>query len=75
MSLVNSQHGFRQSLSAEVALLEVTDKIDSNIECKKISLLSLHDISKAFDSVNHTLVKKCTKLGIYPLWFRDHHRQ
>ena len=68
--LVNNQHGFRPNLSTETALLTVTNKIYENIENKKISLLLLLDLSKAFDSVHHQiLLDKCTKLSIDTFWF------
>ncbi len=37
---------------------------------QKISLLTLYDLSKAFDSVNHkTLLYKCSLLNIDTFWF------
>ena len=48
----NTQHGFRSKLSTETALLAITEKIYENMDNNKISLLSLLDLSKAFDSVN-----------------------
>ena len=69
----NSQHGFRPRLSTQTALLKVTDKIFDNIDKKKISLLLLIDLSKAFDSVNHNiLLNKCQSLHIDPAWFKDY---
>ena len=42
---------------------------------KKISLLTLCDLSKAFDSVCHSvLLKKCTKLNVDPYWFDSYLR-
>ena len=52
----NTQHGFRSKLSTETALLAITEKIYENMDNNKISLLSLLDLSKAFDSVNHELL-------------------
>ena len=71
--LSNSQHGFRPHLSTETALLKITDKIYCNMDNKKLSLLLLLDLSKAFDSVNHNiLLNKCIELGIDPFWFKDY---
>ena len=71
--LARSQHGFRPHLSTETALLMVTNKIYENMEEKKISLLLLLDLSKAFDSVSHRiLLNKCCKLNIDPFWFDDY---
>ena len=71
----SSQHGFRPRLSTQTALLKVSDKIYDNIDKKKISLLLLLDLSKAFDSVNHSiLIRKCQALHIDPSWFTDYLR-
>ena len=71
--LSNSQHGFRSNLSTETALLKITDEIYHNIDSKKVSLLLLLDLSKAFDSVHHDiLIHKCKKLGIDEFWFQDY---
>ena len=69
----NSQHGFRPKLSTETALLKISDKIYDNMDKKKMSLLLLLDLSKAFDSVNHAiLIEKCQSLGMDTLWFEDY---
>ncbi|XP_068235656.1 uncharacterized protein [Palaemon carinicauda] len=74
-TVILSQHGFRPKLSTETALLKISDKIYDNIDKKKISLLLLLDLSKAFDSVNHEiLLSKCQTLYIEPSWFTDHLR-
>ena len=71
--LVENQHGFRPNLSTETALLTVTNKIYENIDNKKISLLLLLDLSKAFDSVNHQiLIEKCEHLNIDSFWFENY---
>ena len=71
--LSNSQHGFRINLSTETALMQVTDKIYNNIDENKITLLTLCDLSKAFDSVNHKiLLKKLIDHHIDTFWFEDY---
>ena len=71
--LSNSQHGFRPRLSTETALLKITDKIYNNMDNKKISLLMLLDLSKAFDSVHHgLLLEKCRALNIETCWFSSY---
>ncbi|MEL6989478.1 MAG: reverse transcriptase family protein, partial [Bacteroidota bacterium] len=71
--LSNHQHGFRSKLSTETALLTVTEKIYRNIDEKKLSLLLLLDLSKAFDSVSHDiLLKKCIKYNIDPSWIASY---
>ena len=73
--LCNEQHGFRRNLSTETALLKVTNKIYENIESKKISLLLLLDLSKAFDSVHHhILMTKLAKVNIDSFWFDSYLR-
>ncbi len=71
--LSNSQHGFRPNLSTESALLKVTDAIYGNMDNKMISLLTLCDLSKAFDSVSHSiLLKKCAILNIDSFWLNSY---
>ena len=71
--LNNAQHGFRQNLSTETALLTVTNSLYENIEKKKISLLILLDLSKAFDSVSHPiLLNKMSMLNIDLFWFENY---
>lgn len=69
----NTQHGFRPRLSTETALTVITDKIYDNMDSKKISILTLCDLSKAFDSISHEiLIRKCAKLGIDSFWFSNY---
>ena len=44
--LSNSQYGFRPKLSTESALTTVTNKIYTNMDNKKISLITLCDLSR-----------------------------
>ncbi len=67
------QHGFRPKLSAETALTYVTDKIYQNMDSKKVTVLTLCDLSKAFDSVSHQiLLLKCSDLNIDNFWFNNY---
>lgn len=71
--LAQSQHGFRPKLSTATALSVLTDEIYKNIDNKKISLLTLCDLSKAFDSINHKLLlKKLTDNKIDIFWFENY---
>ncbi len=66
--LSNSQHGFRPKLSSETALTVITDNICNNMDNKSISLLTLRDLSKSFDSVSHSiLLSKCANLLVQRL--------
>ncbi len=61
--LSKCQHGFRSRLSTETNLTVITDAIYNNMDHKKISLLTLCDLSKAFDSVSHDiLINKCARV-------------
>lgn len=67
------QHGFRKHLSTETALTKICEQIYVNIDNSKISLLTLCDLSKAFDSVSHeVLIKKMIDLGIDDFWFKNY---
>ena len=71
--LSNNQHGFRAKLSTETALMRVTDEIYRNMDKRKITVLSLCDLSKAFDSINHEmLLQKLVSFNIDIFWFDDY---
>ena len=71
--LSNTQHGFRPNLSTETALLKVSKKIYETLDKREVCLLTLCDLSKAFDSVNHNvLLRKCIQLGVDSFWFHDY---
>ncbi|XP_045115984.1 uncharacterized protein LOC123507276 [Portunus trituberculatus] len=71
--LSESQHGFRPRLSTATALTVVTDKIYKNMDNKRISLLTLCDLSKAFDSVSHQiLIEKLKLADVDAFWFEDY---
>jgi len=68
-----TQHGFRSKLSTETALLQITNNIYENIDNNRINLLTLCDLSKAFDSVNHEiLISKLMNHKIDTYWFRSY---
>ena len=54
------QSGFRAGHSCVSALINVVEDIRCEMDVNKISILSLLDHSKAFDSINHTIL--CYKL-------------
>ena len=51
-----SQYGFREGHSTEMAALELTDRILQVIDSKYISLAIFMDLSKAFDTLDHTIL-------------------
>ncbi|KAF2352963.1 Reverse transcriptase domain [Trinorchestia longiramus] len=66
-------YAYRKHTSTQDALLNITEKIYSDIEKKNVTLLLLLDLSKAFDSVEHTrLVQKISNLGIATQWFQSY---
>ena len=63
--IAKQQSGNRQFHSTETALPDFTDEILKNMDEKKVSLVVLLDISKAFDSINHELLlSKLRKIGV-----------
>ncbi len=51
------------ALCTETALVVITDEIFSNMDSKKVTPLTLCDLSTAFDSVSHAFfLNKCAKL-------------
>ncbi len=68
-----TQHALRPNLSTVTALTKITNNIYENTDNKKISLLALCDMSKAFDSVSHDiLLKKMHEMGIDSFFFRQY---
>ena len=66
------QSGNRKYHSTETALLSVTDDLLKAMDEKKISILVLMDMSRAFDSINHDMLFKIRNLGVSPSaleWF------
>ncbi len=63
--LSNTQQSFRSALSTSTALLTQSHKLYSNMDRKKLSLISLCDLFKAFHSVRHQiLIEKCAMINI-----------
>ncbi len=71
--LSRCQHGFRSRISTEMALTVINDTIINNMDHKKMFLLTLYDLSKAFDSVSHDiLISKCDKVKINSFWINSY---
>ena len=59
-----SQYGFREKHSTQHAILDIVNKIQSNMDKGMYSCGIFIDLKKAFDTVNHTLLLK----KIVSLW-------
>ncbi len=71
--LSTTQHGFRPKLSTESALLKLSNTLFETIDKRNVSLVTLCDLSKAFDSVNHEiLINKLNVLRIDSFWFQSY---
>ncbi len=79
---LNSQYGFRQGHSTEMASLELVDRIAKDIDAKKTPFSIFLDLSKAFDTLDHgILIEKLKYYGIngitpiYTSLYTNHHIQ
>ena len=63
--LSSAQYGFRKNLSTYMPLLELFDKITCATDRNEFAIGIFLDLSKAFDTVNHSiLIHKLTHYGI-----------
>ncbi|KAF2345054.1 Reverse transcriptase domain [Trinorchestia longiramus] len=68
-----NRYTYRKHTSTQDALLNITEKIYSDIDTKNVTLLLLLDLSEAFDSVEHKrLLQKISILGIATQWFQSY---
>ena len=63
--LSNHQHAYRKSHSTKTCLFEVVNYLYRLIDQKKYTAIVSLDLSKAFDSINHSLIlKKLSKMNL-----------
>lgn len=74
--LYEHQYGFRTLHSTELAAIELTDRIHTQLDQNKIPLAIFLDLSKAFDTIDHDIL--LNKLHFYGirgtslLWFKSY---
>ena len=68
------QYGFRGNYSTYMAIIDLVDKISSNIDNNKHSIGIFFDLNKAFDTIDHQiLLRKLQCYGIRGIacdWFK-----
>ena len=73
---VDNQFGFRKNRSAYMAILEMYDRISLAIDNREYAIGIFIDLSKAFDTINHSImIRKFEYYGIRGIaldWFNSY---
>ena len=56
--IFDNQYGFRPKHSTEYAALELVDRIITQMDIKEVPINIVLDLSKAFDTIDHTILLK-----------------
>ena len=76
--LYSKQFDFQSGHSTEHAILQLTNQIHESFENNLYTLDVFKDLSKAFDTINHSIIHE--KLGVYGIhrknleWFKSYSR-
>ena len=72
--LLSNQSGFRGKFSTDTCTIDLTDYVKSEISSGKMVGMTLIDLCKAFDTVNHDiLIEKLAAIGVSSIeWFKSY---
>jgi hypothetical protein len=75
--LSEHQYGFRPKTSTELASIKLVDDIHLNVDNGNLVGAMFIDLTKAFDTVNHSqLLNKLSQCGVHGKeldWFKTHY--
>ena len=63
-----NQYGYRENYSTYMTIIDLVDKISSNIDNNKISIGIFIDLSEASDTIDHKILTTKTPM----LWYKRH---
>ena len=73
--LSDKQFGYRRKRSTEIATLLLTNHIRKEIDKRNMVGALFIDLSKAFDTLSHSLIEKLRRAGVRGIalrWFTDY---
>lgn len=66
--LSDNQHGFRKGKSTDTAVLTIIQFINNALNSNKSAVSLFLDIKKAFDTVDHNILREITKIWLSRLF-------